>query len=227
MLNEISLLELQLFWACILLILHSWDAMKQTIFCCHDCGIVNRVASLPSGGKAFCSRCDALLRRSCPDGIVRALALAIAALILLLVSLSFPFLRMENAGLSQQSNLLTSVFLLFEQRMPIVALVVMVTCVGVPGLYQLGMVYVLLPLRYGRKAPQAVMIFRLLRSFGSWGMVEIFLFGILVALVKLVKMATVSPGISFWSLFILIFVIAAQSVVFEPLDVWEELEAIR
>jgi paraquat-inducible protein A len=54
-------------------------------------------------------------------------------------------------------------------------------------------------------------------------MMEIFLIGILVALVKLGKMATIVPGLSVIAFGILIFVIAAASSAVDPHLVWERL----
>jgi paraquat-inducible protein A len=53
---------------------------------------------------------------------------------------------------------------------------------------------VLVPLRLGRVSPRLAPFFRLVRSVKPWGMVEVFLLGMLVSLVKLSHLATSSSA---------------------------------
>jgi paraquat-inducible protein A len=53
-----------------------------------------------------------------------------------------------------------------------------------------------------------------------WGMMEVYMLGILVSVVKLVKMVTVVPGISLYAFFALIFVVAAGAGTFDSHDMW-------
>jgi paraquat-inducible protein A len=58
-------------------------------------------------------------------------------------------------------------------------------------------------------------------------MMEIFLIGILVAIVKLAKMAQIVPGISIFSFFALILVLASATVSLNPHEVWTRWEERR
>jgi paraquat-inducible protein A len=58
-------------------------------------------------------------------------------------------------------------------------------------------------------------------------MMEVFLIGILVALVKLMGMATIVPGLALWSFALLILVLSGAVASFEPESVWERLEQMR
>ena len=50
---------------------------------------------------------------------------------------------------------------------------------------------------------------------------EVFMLGILVAVVKLDQMASIVPGIGLWSFAALIFVLAAAAASLDPRLVWE------
>jgi paraquat-inducible protein A len=54
-------------------------------------------------------------------------------------------------------------------------------------------------------------------------MMEVFLIGILVAVVKLVGMAQIVPGTALWSFALLILVLAAISANLDPRLVWERV----
>jgi paraquat-inducible protein A len=55
-------------------------------------------------------------------------------------------------------------------------------------------------------------------------MMEVFMLGILVSLVKLGKMATIVPGLAVYSFGLLIFILAASSAALDPHIIWEKLE---
>jgi paraquat-inducible protein A len=61
------------------------------------------------------------------------------------------------------------------------------------------LLYVLLPVHLGRVPWQMPRMFRLLRRIQPWSMMEVFLVGILVAVTKLVDMASVVPGLALWA----------------------------
>jgi paraquat-inducible protein A len=55
-------------------------------------------------------------------------------------------------------------------------------------------------------------------------MIEVFMLGILVSMVKLSQMATIVPGVALWAFALLIVVLAASSAVMDPAEVWRRLE---
>jgi paraquat-inducible protein A len=53
----------------------------EDLIACPDCDLLQRVPSLPPGGKARCPRCGKLVAAHKPDSLQRTLALTIAAAI--------------------------------------------------------------------------------------------------------------------------------------------------
>jgi paraquat-inducible protein A len=66
-------------------------------------------------------------------------------------------------------------------------------------------------------------VFRFQQSLGPWGMMEVFMLGILVAVVKLVDMAQIIPGLALWSFALLIFMLAGAAAALDPEIVWERV----
>jgi paraquat-inducible protein A len=106
----------------------------------------------------------------------------------------------------------------------IVAGVVLLTSILMPLLELTGTLYILLPLKFNLQPWKLPSFFRLIRSFKPWGMMEVFMVGILVAFVKLSKMAHIIPGIALYAFLTLIFVLAASSASLDPHIVWSRLE---
>ena len=61
---------------------------------------------------------------------------------------------------------------------------------------------------------------RLLQSLRPWGMVEVFLLGVLVAVIKLSGIATVVAGPALWA-FVGLTVLLTVVVSFDPRALWE------
>ena len=57
-----------------------------------------------------------------------------------------------------------------------------------------------------------------------WGMMEVFMLGILVSVVKLVKMATIIPGVALFTFLALIFVQAAMTVTLDNHLIWQHID---
>ena len=88
------------------------------------------------------------------------------------------------------------------------------------------LLWVLVPLRWDRVPWQLPHAFRLLRHVQPWSMMEVFIIGILVAIVKLMGMATIVPGLALWSFVLLMLTLAGAVSSFEPEAVWERLERL-
>jgi len=190
---------------------------------CHQCDLVHHIPPLPERATVRCIRCGAVLLRTKPNSIDRTLALLLAGLILFSVACSFPFLGLRSGAAMQETALVSGVQTLYNQGMTGLSMLVLMTCILIPLAQMLGLFYVLAPLKFNRTAPFAGRVFRWYRSLQPWGMMEIFMLGILIAVVKLGEMATIIPGIALIAFSLLIFVLAAMLSVLEPHQVWEKL----
>jgi paraquat-inducible protein A len=168
-----------------------------------------------------------VLRKRPRNGLERTLSLALSAAILFVVAQSFPFLSFEMKGQITQTTLMTGIIDLYEQGKGEIAALVLLTIVLAP-MFQLGLLlYVLLPLRWNRVAWRLPLAFRLLRHAQTWSMIEVFMIGILVAITKLMGMASIVPGLALWAFALLMLVLSAAIAAFDPEAVWERVEGLR
>jgi len=195
----------------------------ESLIACHECDLLQHLPRQRQGGVARCRRCDAVLHRSIRDSLDRTLALTFAGLVLFGVANTFPFLAFKMQGQVTQTTLATGVVDLYRQGMWELALLVLLTSILVPLLQLLLLIYVLLPLKFNRTPWKLAHVFRFQQSLGPWGMMEVFMLGILVAVVKLGDMAQIVPGLALWSFAILIFVLAGAAAVLDPEVVWEHV----
>ena len=195
---------------------------KKIIIACHECDLLHRLGPIPQGTIARCTRCGSVLLRRRAKSLERTLALNITGLILFSLANAFPFLAMTLEGQYRQIVLLTGIRELYRQGMPEIALLVLLTTFVSPLLHLSGLLYVLLPLKLGTLTPAIWRVFRWVRNLQPWSMLEVFMLGILVALVKLADIADVVPGISLYCFLALIYVLAAITATLDPNSVWEK-----
>ena len=196
----------------------------MSLIACHECDLLQHRENLPARSKALCGRCGAVLYRDIPDSINRTIALAIAGLVLFICANVFPFLAFEVSGQSVQATLLSGAIALNKQGMWEVASLVVFTCVVAPLVQLLLMLYLFIPLKFNRLPKFSARAFLFLQEIQSWNMIEVFMVGILVALVKLTKMAIIVPGLALWSFMVLIVVLTAAASVIDSELVWEKVD---
>jgi paraquat-inducible protein A len=194
---------------------------------CHDCDLLHRLGEIPEGSTARCGRCGGLLRKRARRSIERTLSLVMGAAVLFAIANLFPFLSFDMKGQETRTTLVTGVNDLWQQGYPELASLVLVTIFLAPMFQIAILLYVLLPLHRGRIPWQMPRALRLLRRVEPWSMMEVFMIGILVAIVKLLDMARIEPGLSLFAFVLLFVLITAAVTSLDPHAVWERAEEIQ
>lgn len=195
------------------------------VIACHECDLLQREIKLPPGGSACCRRCGAVLYRNKPDSLDRTLAYTVGAAVLFLLANVFPVVGLEVQGTRISTTLFGTVRTLHDQDMTSVAVLVFATTILMPALDIGAMLYMLLPLKFGRVPKGLPAMFRLVQTVRPWGMVEVFMLGTLVSLAKLSHIAAVRPGIALWSFGLLMFLVAAAAASFDDRELWARVSA--
>lgn len=187
---------------------------------CHECDLVCIDVPLVTGEAASCPRCQATLYRNGKASVDVALALAVTTLILLLLLNSFPLLSLKVQQVTRDTTLLRAALAMWDDGMHILSLLVIITTILAPAMQISVAIYLLCVLKFGdaRRALGAPL--RLLQTLRPWSMIEIFMLGLLVSLVKLQHMADIVIGPALWSCASLIFFTAALTSVLTPRNVW-------
>lgn len=194
--------------------------VEGEVIVCHECDGLHWHRRIPAGGRADCRTCGATLYRAIPDSLDRSLALFASALVLLLIANSFPFLALEFGGRVESNRLISGGLALYEMGMGELGLLVFVTSILFPLLTLVGMLYLLLPARFGQLPPGAGWVWRTVNGLMPWSLLGVFLLGTLVAVVKLQDMANVIPGIALFAFIGAMLAYAGGRANFEPRELW-------
>lgn len=193
---------------------------QQVLVACHDCDLVQRLPAPTVRASVRCSRCGSLLQRSGGDPIATPLALAVAALILFVLSNSFPMVAFTLQGVRETTYLLGGIRELFSEGRIVLAGIVLLTTFVAPLLHIGVLIYLYLPLALDRRPPGFRRAIRMARVVVPWSMLEVFLLGIIVASVKLAEQALIVPGVAAWSLGLLVVLMTVASSYVRPHVLW-------
>jgi paraquat-inducible protein A len=199
----------------------------RALLACDECDLLQRRVPLQPGGVARCRRCRAELYRSHPHGLDRALAYILGALVLYVISNAFPVVGLKVGGELVQATLLGAVRGIHADGEWPIAVLVLVTTIIAPLVQMLALAWLLTPVKLGQLPRGHAQVFRVFHLARPWGMVEVLMLGVLVALVKLARMAEVVPGIALWSLGGEMLLLAAAAAAFDPFAWWAKVEQAR
>ena len=191
---------------------------------CHFCDVLHVAEPLPEGVAARCLGCGAVLYQNRPASLVRVTAFSIAALILMFVVSWFPFLTMDAAGIRRTLGLFSGAKALIEEGSVFLGLALALFTIVTPLSLAGGLIYVCAPLMFGKIAPGAIHVAKWLNKTEPWNMIEVFLLGVLVSLLKLDKLADVHFGLGFWAFGAVMLCMAVAVSGIDRDELWDRLE---
>ena len=173
---------------------------------CHECHYQVTLPLLTHKQAALCPRCGLQLTVYHHNASQKIVTLATTSLIFLLASLPFEFLSFSASGQYQSIDILGSLWILIEKDYALLAVVQAIAVLILPAFVLISLLYLLVPLSLGLRPIKAEWVIATLFKLLPWTMAEIFLIGVLVSLIKIVSMADIGLGLSFYAyLFFTIF----------------------
>lgn len=166
---------------------------------CPECDLVVKLPTLRQNEAASCPRCNRELTYRSRAPAERVLAYALAAIVMLILTLLFPFLTFSLNGMQESIVLVDTVFALRSHDWPVLAVLIALTIIVLPGLYLAAVAYVYAGVAARHYWPGSVWLARAITHIKPWLMTDVFLVGVLVSLVKLMGMASITLGWSFWA----------------------------
>jgi paraquat-inducible protein A len=191
---------------------------------CPGCGLFQLVSSPVPGMMAQCERCGTTLHRARRHPLEQSVALSLASLVLLIVMCLTTLMTVRTAGIVHQAGLFSGPQELVLRDMAALAIVVVFVTVVAPMAKLLGTIYVLLRLREQAPPPHLRRVFALVVRLLPWSMVDVFVFGVFVAYVKLGDLVTIELDAGVYALLALTFVLVWTDGALDHEAVWDALD---
>jgi paraquat-inducible protein A len=202
----------------------SKTAADAEITICRQCDLVVERTPVEQGEVLVCPHCLGAMGRHHVHPFETSLSFALAALVPFAVVLAFPFLTLSAGGFQGSSTVADTAGALFERGFPSIGVLVFLMVLGLPLVRLLSFIYVLLPLAWsGTPAPSAWFVFRMAETIAPWAMLDVYLLGVLVAVIKLLDLAEVTPGVGLFAFVVLMVLTAAASTTMDREAVWDRI----
>ncbi len=194
-----------------------------TVVMCHECDLAHAYTPLNRAQRAKCMRCEAHLYGTLRDDLDRPLALAITGMLLILVANFSPFLTFEMEGRGQTSSLISGSAEFWRAGFGELAIIVFLSSICLPFFSLALTLYLIMPLRLGFKPWQSVRVLRWIVAIRPWAMMEVYMLGALVAIVKLTDFADIVLEPGFYAFAVLILVVAATNLTLHAEPLWQRI----
>lgn len=197
------------------------SAAEQGLARCHMCELVQRLPAGASDG--ICARCGSAIHLRKPNSLGRTWALLVAAYILYLPANLLPIMESTKLGDAQIDTIMSGIIYLWHEGNWDLAIIVFIASMVVPIGKLLALSWLALSVRFGppRQRQARTRMYRAVEFIGRWSMLDIFVAGLLTALVNFnaLLMVRVLPGAVAFAAVVVLTMLAAFS--FDPRLIWD------
>ena len=151
---------------------------------CEECDAVYPALHVGRDDLLRCRRCGAVLARGHGLPLDGQLALTLGAMAVFLIGSLSPIVTLELSGIHTEATLLEATRLTWNSGAHLVAAISLATAFVFPLLVIALRLWVLVPLVLRRPVALLAPVMRLLRWVLRWSMVEVFMLGVLIAVVR-------------------------------------------
>lgn len=195
--------------------------MQDTVDVCRCCGLVQRVSAPRAGTRVCCVRCGTTLRKASTWKASNrtTAAIALSALILYPLAVSLPMLNVEQFGHRNESSILQGVVTLLSGGHLFVGIVVLLCSIVLP----LGKLFSLLVLSGGgwfMGHEHKATTYHFVEWTGRWGMLDVLLVAVLVAVLKLGDWVEVTAGPAAFAFTACVVLSLLATASFDPRRLW-------
>jgi paraquat-inducible protein A len=140
----------------------------------------------------------------------------------------YPVMKNTYLGAESNNTILSGVVLFLKEGDWLLALVIFTASILVPLLKMFSLLYLLTNVGkspHAKRAKQQTMLYRVTELVGRWSMVDVFVIGILTALVQMGLVSTVEPGIGALAFGAVVVLTMLAAISFDPRLIWDREKA--
>ncbi len=195
---------------------------NENLRSCPHCGLIQVVPQIPPRMHACCTRGEGAIRE---PSIARhsnstTAAIASAALILYPLAVTLPMISITQFGHESESSILAGIGTLFGRGNLLVGSIVLICSLILPVLKLASLLLLSLggsAMRHRHRA----LTYRLIEYTGRWGMLDVLLVAILVAVLKLGDLVQVSAGPAALAFGLCVLLSLLAAAIYDPHQLWE------
>lgn len=194
---------------------------------CHECDALLQNVPAQPGQKLVCPRCGCTLYKPRRDSINRGLALSLTALILFVPANFLPIMTFNMLGLNNADTMVKGATQLFQQGYWWMSALVFFCSILAPLLEFILITGICLLVKLNRYNAALVFMLKIQSRVNRWGMLEVFMLGILVAYIKMLDLGDIQLGLGMVCFTALLTVTTLNAVLFDTHSIWEKVGQTR
>lgn len=200
---------------------------QQSQLVCHECDALLSMPRVRPGQKVVCPRCGCTLYRCRRDPVNRGLALSLTALILFVPANFLPIMTLDMLGLQNADTLYKGTVQLYVQGYWWMALLVFVCSMLAPLTEFLLITGICILVKLQRFNRTLIALLKVQSHVTRWGMLEVFMLGILVAYIKMIDIGQIQLGVGLLCFSGLLLATTLNAVLFDTHVIWEQVGKAR
>ncbi len=198
-------------------------AIDKNIAACPTC---HNLVQMPFGkqkGYALCPRCDSEVYMRKSDAVQKTWALLLASIVFYIPANLLPMMHVITFAGTESDTIMSGVFYFISDKSYLIAFVIFTASIFVPILKILILIYLLISVqkRSCMHRQRRKKLYVLTEIIGRWSMVDVYVVGVMTALVHFAGLTEIKPGIgaNFFLLVVILTMFAAMS--FDPKLIWD------
>lgn len=200
---------------------------NQPHLICHECDALLRMPAVQVGQKVVCPRCGCSLYKCRRDPVDRGLALSLAALILFVPANFLPIMTLDMLGMQNADTLYKGTLQLYQQGYWWMALLVFVCSMLAPLVEFVLIAGICMLVKLQHYNRLLIHMLKIQSHIKRWGMLEVFMLGILVAYIKMIDEGQIHLGMGLYCFIGLLLATTLNAVLFDTHAIWEQLGRAR
>ncbi len=196
----------------------------EQVIACPGCDLLVARQPLNPGEKLCCPRCNEILLAPKQNSIERSLALSLTGLLLFPYAMFMPIMTLDTMGLKNSGTIFDGVISTLSSKHIFVGIILALTSIFFPLVKLVLLFLVSLNLKLKRYPKTLPLMMRSYIHLDEWGMLEVFMIGILVTIIKIHHMAHIRYDVGFFCFVGLMLVALCSSVMLDEDKYWRLIE---
>lgn len=192
---------------------------------CPECDLlIDSSQQVKEGYVCECPRCRYIIEHPSRLSIRNNFLCVIAGLIFYFPAMMLPIMKLTMLGNTEEMSIFNCLQTLFQTGNPGIALLFLLTLILVPLAKMILIIFITIRIYYKAKTQYLALSFKWYSYLNSWGMLDIFMLGILVSAIKLRSDAEFEPGLGLYAFIILLLSSALQTQLLNHKLIWTLIE---
>ncbi len=197
---------------------------KKKFWICETCDLIVEYNDVKVGVKYHCPRCHNVIYHCKANVMTNLLLISFSALLIFYPAFFYPVMKLSVAGLTSTGNVYSSYLGFYNQGENLLSIIVFITVVLIPFLIPF-FIFVVTLFNKLRIYPSIQREFlKLFIYLKDWGMVEVYLLGIFVSIIKMYSLAEINFDIGFYIYIFFTFLNIMIFTYFNKQTIWDEME---